>query len=241
MNTTNQTAANLIEMLAANADPEKAKNYMRFFKTGKGQYGEGDIFLGLTVPMTRDAANDFKHMPIAELEKLAQSEYHEARVACMVLMVNQYRASKTEVLCEELFNLYLRLLKQQRINNWDLIDISAPTVLGRWLFDRDRSMLYEWIKSEDLWYRRAALVACAHFISKGQSQDIFALSEQVLTDKHDLIHKASGWMLREVGKRCSESELRTFLGKNVKKMPRTMLRYAIERLPETERKAWLAR
>ncbi|MEO0049087.1 MAG: hypothetical protein RL556_419 [Actinomycetota bacterium] len=238
---TNQTAANLIEMLAANADQERSKNFQRFFKTGPGQYGEGDVFLGLTVPMTRDVVNDFKHMSISELEKLSKSEFHEARLATMIIMTNQFRATSDEKLKEELFKLYVRLLENGRVNNWDLIDTSAPSVIGGWLLDRDRSVLYEWIRSDDLWFRRAAIVGCLQFIVHGQSEDIFKLSELVLNDKHDLIHKASGWMLREVGKRCSRQELVGFIDKNVKRMPRTMLRYAIEHFDEADRQEILKR
>lgn len=238
---TNQTAANLIEMLQANSDFEKSKNFQRFFKTGKGQYGEGDVFLGLNVPMTRDVVKDFKAMPLDEIHKLAHSKYHEARLAAMVLIVTQYKAAKDSANQKPLFDLYVRLLEDVRVNNWDLIDVSAPQVIGAYLFERDRSVLFDWVKSEDLWFRRAAIVGSLYFIVQGDASTTLKLCEQVLNDKHDLIHKASGWMLREVGKRCSENELRGFLEKNVKKMPRTMLRYSIERLPETERKSWLAR
>ena len=238
---TNQTAENLIEMLQAHSDFEKAKNFQRFFKTKPGQYGEGDLFLGLNVPMTRDVIKDFKQMPLGEIYKLAHSEYHEARLAAMITIVNQFKASKDENFKQELFNLYVRLLEAVRVNNWDLIDVSAPQVIGGWLFDKDRSMLFEWVKSDDLWFRRAAIVGSLYFIVRRDASTTLKLCEQVLNDKHDLIHKASGWMLREVGKRCSEAELRAFLEVHVKQMPRTMLRYAIERLPETERKAWLAR
>ena len=238
---TNQTAENLVEMLAANADFEKAKNFQRFFKTGPGEYAEGDLFLGLNVPMTRDVIKDFKQMPLPEIEKLAHSKYHEARLAAMLIMVNQWRATKDEQKHHELYKLYVKLLCDGRINNWDLIDTSAPTVLGGWLWDHDRAVLFKWITDENLWFRRAAILASFGFIARGESSTSLQLCELVLNDKHDLIHKGSGWMLREIGKRISVDDLRGFLEQHIKQMPRTMLRYAIERLPESERQVWLKR
>lgn len=223
------------------ADPAKAGLLGRFFKTGPGQYGEGDVFLGVAVPNTRIVAGRHKHEDLSTVEALLHSEFHEERLCGVFILVGQYKRSKSDAQRAELFNFYLGILAAGRINNWDLIDSSAP-YLGQWLIGRDDAMtlLRDLSTSELLWQRRASIMLTAPFIRALKFEPTLEMCTRLLADKHDLIHKATGWMLREVGKRDVEV-LRGFLEEHVCEMPRTMLRYAIEKLPEAERKAWLAR
>jgi 3-methyladenine DNA glycosylase AlkD len=217
------------------ADPKRAKTSAWFFKTGPGEYGEGDKFLGLNTPQTRSISKIYKDLPLSDIQELIKSPYHEERSIAIQILVHQF-PEKPKVI----YNFYLKNTKF--INNWDLVDISAPKIVGAYLSDKPRGLLHQLAKSTRLWERRIAIISCLYFIVKqNDSKDALKISRRLLTDKHDLIHKAVGWMLREVGKRCGEKYLTGFLDKNVKIMPRTSLRYAIERFPETKRKYYLSR
>lgn len=218
------------------ADGEKAKLLQRFFKTGKGEYGEGDIFLGLTVPKIRYLAKRFPNLDFNELQDLLNSKVHEKRMLALVVLVNRYKKSKNEDEKKEIFDFYLG--NTRNINNWDLVDVNCKDIVGRYLFDKDRKILYKLAKSKDLWEKRIAIISTSYFIWQNQFEDTLKISEILLEDKHDLIHKAVGWMLREVGKRDLRVE-EDFLKKHYKKMPRTMLRYAIEKFNDKKRKSYL--
>ena len=230
-----------IAALHAAADPTRAAHSARFFKTGPGQYGEGDVFIGLTVPQTREVAREFRDLPPAEVLELLESPEHEVRLCGVVILVNRFRRSRSAVERSELFALYLSAVRAGRINNWDLIDVSAPTFGDLLLTDPERRLLLnELAASDSLWERRLSILFTFAFIRAGQFEDALAMAEYHLRDSHDLIHKAVGWMLREIGKR-DVTVLRHFLEKHATQMPRTALRYAIEKFDEPERKAWLAR
>lgn len=217
------------------SDPEKAKHSSRFFKAGPGQYGEGDEFLGITVPEQRKVAKKYRELPATEIQKLLQNKYHEFRLTALMLMV--YKIEKGGVAeLEEMTNLYLNNLVA--VNNWDLVDSSCYHILGRYLKDKEREMLYDFAKSDDLWKKRIAMITCYRFIKNDDFRDAFQIAEILLHNEHDLIHKAVGWMLREIGKRDLESE-ETFLKKHYQTMPRTMLRYAIENFDEPLRLKYL--
>lgn len=231
----------LKQALLAKARPERALASARFFKTAKGQYGENDKFLGVTVPDQRVVAKRFKNLGRSDLSKLLHSRFHEHRLTALLILVGQYRmAVKQGHLAEQkaLVGLYLRHL--DRVNNWDLVDSSAPQVLGEYLVDKPRGRLYRLARSKDLWRRRVAILSTAAFIRRGDFSDTLSLCESLLHDREDLIHKGTGWMLREVGNRSPEA-LRGFLDRHAARMPRTMLRYAIEKLDERTRKAYLGR
>jgi 3-methyladenine DNA glycosylase AlkD len=217
------------------SDPERARNLQRFFKTGPGEYGEGDRFLGLTVPMIRGVANRFETLPLEDARALLASRYHEERLLALLLLVRQYErgddSRRTEV-----FRLYMENLRY--VNNWDLVDLSAPGIVGRQLRTGDRKLLDGMARSPVLWERRIAVLATFEWIREGDVKDALRIAALLVSDQEDLIHKAVGWMLREMGKRDLEAE-RRFLRKYAHVMPRTMLRYAIERFPEAERKRWL--
>jgi 3-methyladenine DNA glycosylase AlkD len=220
-------------------NPEKAKIYQRFFKTGPGEYGEGDIFLGLTSAQIKEVAKNFRHLNTRDIQNLINSKIHEHRVAALRILILQYQKAakeKNETRKKEIYRFYLKNAKQ--INNWDLVDISSPNVVGNYLLNKERSILYSLAKSENLWEKRISIVSTLAFIRNGEHEDTIKISEILLKDRHDLIHKAVGWMLREMGKR-KEDELIKFLNKNYKLMPRTMLRYAIEKLDEKRRQAYL--
>ncbi|MDQ6802498.1 MAG: DNA alkylation repair protein [Acidobacteriota bacterium] len=219
------------------ADPARAIFVSGFFKTGPGQYGEGDQFLGLNVPDLRKIAREFRSLPLADLRELLQSKWHEERLLALVILVDQYDRGDAKER-EAIYKLYLA--STSRINNWDLVDCSAPRIVGGQLEQRSRKPLYRLVKSKSVWERRIALLATLHFIRKGEFDDTFALTESLLGDKHDLIHKAAGWMLREIGKR-NRAALENFLRKHAAKMPRTMLRYAIERFSPAVRRRYLKR
>ena len=217
------------------SSPEKVEIYQRFFKTGKGQYGEGDIFIGLTMPEQRRISGKYTDLSLPKIQELLNSKIHEHRMSGLIILVNKYKkASEHEK--ENIFGFYLKNTK--RINNWDLVDVTCPNIVGNFLFDKNKRVLYELVHSENLWERRIAIVSTMFFIRKGEFEDALAISEILLNDKHDLIHKAVGWMLREVGKKDIEA-LKTFLKYHYKNMPRTTLRYSIERFPEEERKSYL--
>jgi 3-methyladenine DNA glycosylase AlkD len=224
--------------LRALANPEKAKILSRFFKTEPGGYGEGDRFLGIVVPNTRKVARAHLKASSRDIRNLLASPYHEERLAALIILVEQYRRGD-EITQNRIFDLYLA--SASRINNWDLVDLSAQHIVGAYIEKRDRSLLKELACSENLWKRRIAILSTFYFIRKGESKDALLISEMLLCDKHDLIHKAVGWMLREVGNRCSLSDECHFLDQHAVQMPRTMLRYAIERFPPALKEKYLKR
>lgn len=232
--------SNLLKDLKQLANPEKEKIFLRFFKTGKGQYGEGDLFLGLTVPQSRTIAKKYINLSFTDLDKLIKNKYHEARLVALLILVQKYKQSSFKSDLggrKKIYHFYLAHTKY--INNWDLVDLSAHYVFGDYLLDKDRKILIKLAKSKNLWERRIAMISTFAFIYKGESEWTFKIAKMLINDQEDLIHKASGWMLREVGKRVSEAKLRAFLDVYTLKIPRTMLRYAIERLPEKKRKYYL--
>ena len=219
------------------SDPKQAEVLQRFFKTGKGEYGEGDIFLGVKVPGQRKVANKFGELFLEDIEKLLNSKIHEHRMTALFILIRQYKkGSESEK--NKVFNFYLKNTKN--INNWDLVDISAPKVFGDYLLNKPRNILYKLAKSDNLWERRIAIISTFTFIRNNEFRDTLKIAEILLNDKHDLIHKAVGWMLREVGKRDQKTE-EEFLQKYYLKMPRVMLRYAIERFEERKRKFYLGK
>ena len=222
--------------IRALANKQIAKNSLRFFKTGKGEYGHGDLFLGVKVPKIRLIAKKHTDTSITEMKKLICSKYHEERLLGLIILVNKYSKNKDRKTRNQLYKIYVSSFKY--INNWDLVDVTCPHVIGKHLMDKDRSILYSWAKSDDLWAKRIAIVSTHWFIRKNDLQDTFKIAEMLLNDEHDLIHKAAGWMLREAGKKDLEKE-EIFLKKHYKTMPRTMLRYAIERFPEPKRQRYL--
>lgn len=234
-------ATEVLQALKKLADPERAKHSARYFKTGPGEYGEGDKFLGLTVPQTRTVARKFKNLEPAELYELVHNEWHEARLCALHILVDQFRRTKLEAGRQEIFEHYLRLLDDNVVNNWDLIDSSAP-YLGAYLLGRSETtpLLFELSQSTSVWKRRASIIFTFALIRADVYEPSIKIAEQLIGDTHDLIHKATGWMLREVGNR-NLTELRAFLTNHAAYMPRTMLRYAIEKLSAEERAEWLAK
>lgn len=232
-----QTVNQLKLELSKYINPEKSAFFPRFFKTGKGGYAENDKFIGVTVPNQRKVAKSFQNIPLPELQKLISSEIHEYRLTALIITVNKFRKTKDESERKQLIDFYLTNI--DCVNNWDLVDTSAE-ILGEYLVDKDRKLLYKLVKSGKLWHQRIAIIATFHYIKINQFDDTIAISELLLTHDHDLIHKAVGWMLREMGKRDINA-LFKFLDKYAQKMPRTMLRYAIERLPEPTRQKYMAK
>ncbi|MFA7169369.1 MAG: DNA alkylation repair protein [Candidatus Paceibacterota bacterium] len=222
--------------LRENANAEQAKNLQRFFKTGKGDYGEGDIFLGIKVPAQREICRKYINLDFSNLEKLLKSNIHEERFCALIILRQKYERATDEADKKDIFDFYLK--NAERINNWDLVDLSAPNIVGSYLLHKDRKVLYELAVSDDLWKRRIAVLATFTFIKEDDFGDSLKIAGMLLNEKHDLIHKAVGWMLREIGKRDLLTEEK-FLQKHYRKMPRTMLRYAIERFEEEKRKFFL--
>jgi 3-methyladenine DNA glycosylase AlkD len=221
------------------ADPEKAKLLQRFFKTGKGEYGEGDVFLGIVVPKQREVAKKYQDIELSEMSHLLSSEIHEFRLVALLILT--YKLKNKHITIQEkekIFHFYLKNAQKGNINNWDLVDLSAPNIVGTHLLDKDRKILYKLAKSNNLWEKRISVLATFMFIKYKDYKDSLKIAELLLEDKHDLMHKAVGWMLREIGKRDTKEEEK-FLKKHYKKMPRTMLRYAIEKFPENKRQAYL--
>jgi len=231
----NNQVANIKNEMRKLANKKIAEHSQRFFKTGKGQYGEGDIFLGIRVPVLRKIAKKFRRISLDEVSKLLESKFHEERLLSILMLVNLFKSGDEDDQ-ELIYELYLD--KTKFINNWDIVDISAGNIVGAFLFEKDKAPLYRLVFSENLWERRIAIVATFYFIRNDEFDDTLKIAEILFTDKEDLIHKAVGWMLREVGKRVIEIE-EEFLEEHYLKMPRTMLRYAIERFPETRRKMYL--
>ena len=218
------------------ADPAKAKTLSRFFKTGPGEYGEGDKFLGIVVPRIRRMVKEHRHAVHGDVLKLLRSPYHEERLTALLILVEQYRCG--DAACRKtIFELYLANIRQ--IDNWDLVDLTAPHIVGDQLYGGDSSLLTRLARSRNLWERRIAMLATHHFIRRGDSREALRIADLLLQDPEDLIHKAVGWMLREVGKRCSRKEECSFLDRHAAAMPRTMLRYALEHFPEGLRKRYM--
>jgi 3-methyladenine DNA glycosylase AlkD len=213
---------------------EKANVLQRFFKTGKGEYAEGDIFAGLTVPTSRKIARQFKNLSYSELSKLIKSKIHEERLIALFIIVGKMKKADAKEK-ERIYKFYIRNLRY--VNNWDLVDLSAEKIIGEYLFDKDKKLLFELTKG-NLWERRIAVMSTFNFIKKNDYKTTLKLCKFLLNDKEDLIHKATGWMLREIGNRDSKTE-EDFLKQYYKTMPRTMLRYAIEKFTEKKRKAYL--
>jgi len=221
--------------LEACSDPEYAVRLRGFFRTGPGEYGEGDIFRGIRVPQLRKIAKQFPDLSFRDLQRLLASGYHEDRLLALLILVERFEKSADKER-EEVYGFYVRNLRH--VNNWDLVDLSAGQIVGAWLRKGSKHPLYDWAKSEDLWERRIAIVATYHYIRHNEFDHTLRIARLLLNDDHDLIHKAVGWMLREVGKRDVDV-LESFLREHRRKMPRTMLRYAIERFPEGKRLAYL--
>ncbi|MCK5122781.1 MAG: DNA alkylation repair protein [Candidatus Pacebacteria bacterium] len=217
------------------ADPKQAEVLQRFFKTGKGEYGEGDIFLGIKVPVQREVADKFQELSLKDIEKLLDSRIHEHRMMALFVLIKQYKKAD-ENTKKKIFDFYLKNAKN--INNWDLVDLSAPKIVGDYLLDKPRSALYKLAKSENLWEKRIAIISTWIIIRNNEFDDTLKIAKILLNDKHDLIHKAVGWMLREVGKRDQELE-EEFLQKHYLKMPRVMLRYAIEKFKEKKKEVFI--
>ena len=207
----------------------------RFFKTGSGEYGEGDIFIGIRVPVLRKLVKEYKDLPVSEIKILLRSPIHEERLLAILLFVRKFEKGDGDIK-KDIYDLYLK--STAFINNWDLVDTSAEHIVGAYLTDKSKRPLYRLTKSKNLWERRIAIMATFHFVKRHEFSETLKISNMLLTDRHDLIHKASGWMLREIGKRDLETE-ETFLKEHYKKMPRTMLRYAIEKFPEKKRQRYL--
>lgn len=228
------TAQQVKKELEKHADRERAIHSLRFFKTGKGEYGEGDVFIGITVPDQRKVAKQYRGLSFTEIERLLNSKVHEHRLTGLLILVYQYQNTQDK---KALVHFYLN--HTDRVNNWDLVDTSAHKILGEWLLDKkDRRVLYTLARSKNLWEQRIAVVATLAFINNNQFEDIIELAQKLLHHKHDLMHKAIGWMLREMGKRDIQP-LVQFLNEHAHEMPRTMLRYAIERLPEKQRAQYM--
>ncbi len=233
------SAEKLKEELIATGNERKAQELMRFFKTTKGSYGEGDIFIGVTVPVNRAITKKFLHLSPTELVELLHCEIHEVRLSALICMVEQYKSKKTtDSRRQEIVDIYIK--NTRYINNWDLVDLSVYNIIGEHLLHRDRELLYHWAESTLLWEQRMAIVATMCFVRHGEYDDTIAIARKLCYHPHDLIQKAVGWLLREVGKR-DEKRLTDFLDTHHTTLPRTLLRYAIERLSPMQRKHYMGR
>ena len=225
----------LVLELKENSSPQRAEYTKRFFKTGKGEYGERDVFIGLTMGKQREIAKKYQNISLSNIRKLLGSQIHEHRMVAGIILVDKFKAGD-ENLKQEIFNLYLKNAK--KFNNWDLVDVTCSNIVGEFLIDKNKKVLYDLAKSKNLWEQRISVVSTHALIKKGNFGDALKIFESLLGHKHDLIHKAIGWMLRELGK-INHEVLLDFLDSNYKKLPRTTLRYAIERFPEEKRKELL--
>lgn len=234
-----KTAQEVVKEINKGKNSEKAKILSYFFKTGSGQYGEGDFFLGITVPVLRKTAKEFIGLPLNEIKILLDNKYHEVRMVALAILVANYNKAKDDKERKKIFKFYL--INSKKINNWDLVDLTAPNIVGDYCvrYSENLELLRKMLQSKNLWQRRIAILATFTFIKKGSNKEVFEFAERLLNDKEDLMHKAVGWMLRESGKRVSVKDLEIFLKKNIKKMPRTTLRYAIEHFEEKKRKEYL--
>ena len=228
-------ASDALDALQALGDAEKAQGLLRFFKTGPGEYGEGDRFLGIRVPDLRKCAQTFLALPLSEIVPLLRSPFHEARFLGLLLLISAYKQGDP-ALQEQIFHLYLD--NTRFINNWDLVDVSAEHIVGAFLKNRDKTLLEKLATSSMLWERRIAVIATFHYVKLGEFDVTLRIAERLLHDPEDLIHKATGWMLREIGKRDRPTE-ESFLNRHYRTMPRTMLRYAVEKFPEDLRLRYL--
>jgi 3-methyladenine DNA glycosylase AlkD len=234
-------AADLEHAMIVQANPADAAVLQSFFKTGKGQYAEGDKFLGVRNPSTRRTAKAFANLPIEEASKTARSEWHELRLCSLLILANQYQYKFTpEHARAKIFRIYTRLAQEGFVNNWDLVDLTAPDITGAYAFAHGADVLEVFAASGMLWQERIAVLSMFPFIRAGQPDEPFRMVDRFLAHPHDLMHKACGWMLREIGKR-DRAALTAYLEQNKVRMSRTTLRYAIEHYPEPERKAFLAR
>ena len=232
-----QITKTITSELQALTNAEKREIFPKFFKAGKGEYGEGDRFLGVTVPNIRAIAKQYKNISLNEIRELMQSEWHEVRLCALLIMVEKSK-KKDEALRQQLFDLYLS--QTDRINNWDLVDLSCRFIVGEYLLDKSRDILYQLAQSPLLWDNRIAIVSTYAFIRKGQLEETYALSDLMMHHPHDLMHKAIGWMLREAGKRDA-NRLYNYVMSHRADMPRTMLRYAIEKFSPAERSILMKR
>lgn len=230
------TANDVLKQLKKLGRKDKANVLQRFFKTGKGQYGEGDVFIGVMVPEQRLLAKKFWQLPLTEVEVLLNNKFHEVRLTALLILVQKYQHAVTIRDKKTIFDFYIKNLT--RVNNWDLVDVTTPNIVGDYLLERPRQLLYRLAKSKNLWFRRVSVLACFAFIKNKDFNDFVKLAELHLSDQHDLMHKAVGWMLREMGKR-DQLALLKFLDAHACAMPRTMLRYAIEKLDEKVRRGYL--
>jgi len=241
--------ANLINELKSAEDKKQAVNLQRFFKTGKGEYGEGDVFLGIKLPVQRQIAKKYTGLSLPKIQTLLNSKIHEHRLVGLLILMDKYKksdekerlgqarsGSSGERTKGDIFNFYLKNTKN--VNNWDLVDLTAHKIVGDFLIDKKRNKLYELAESKDLWEKRISIIACFAYLKDEDFKDALRIAEILLNDKHDLIHKAVGWVLREIGKKNQEV-LEIFLKKHYKNMPRTMLRYSIERFGENKRQDYL--
>ena len=227
--------ASIRQALKDLATPVRAERSKSFFKTGAGEYGEGDVFIGISVPDLRKVAAAYRTLSLTEVDTLLHSQIHEERLLSLYILVLQFQQGDAQVK-KEVYHHYLKHRKQ--VNNWDLVDCSAAYIVGVYLFERDRTILNEMIVSSNLWERRIAMVSTHYFIRQQDFHTTLSLAQKLLDDPHDLLHKASGWMLREVGKQ-DEKHLRTFLDQHATKMPRTMLRYSLEKLDKKARQHYM--
>lgn len=230
------TAKNVEKKMRSLSSKQKAQHAQRFFKTGKGQYGEGDLFLGITVPTLRKLAKEFKEISLSENTKLLRSKWHEIRLIALIIWVNQYQKADQRKQ-RKIFQLFMK--NKKWINNWDLVDLSTPHITGHWFYEtKNKKMLFQLAKSKNLWDRRIAVISTFYHIRQNQFSEIIQLCALLINDTEDLMHKACGWMLREMGKR-NKSVLISFLKKNAAKMPRTMLRYSIEKMSVQEKQKFM--
>ena len=226
----------MMSVMNKQANPNKAKILSRFFKTDKGEYGEGDVFLGITVPVQRKNAKEFINLELKDIQQLLNSKIHEYRLTALIILVLKFKKAE-DIEKKQIFDFYLKNTKN--INNWDLVDLTAPNIVGIYLLDKDRSLIHKLSRSKNLWEKRIAVLSTFTFIRENQFQDTLRVTKILINDKHDLIQKAVGWMLREIGKRNLTIE-EEFLKKYFKQMGRTALRYAIEKFPEEKRKYYLS-
>ncbi len=229
--------SHLIATIQSHANPQKAQLLQRFFKTGKGEYGENDIFLGLVVPLQRIIAKQYSNITLNDVLKLLKSKIHEYRLIALFILIEQFKRGD-EPLKKGIFQLYIH--HTDYINNWDLVDLSAPQIVGQYLFNKEYTTLYSFSKSNSIWKKRIAMVASFYDIKNKKYDRALAIAKSLVYDPHDLIQKAVGWMLREIGKRGGLKEEEQFLKKYASTMPRTTLRYAIERFPEEKKHFYLS-
>lgn len=235
---TDMTAAQFVQKLEIYRSPEELQKVQRYFKMGEGQYGEGDVFMGVRMGQVFTLAKEFIDMPPSEIEKLLESPIHEVRAGGLSIMGKQATRKKTpDSRRKELFDLYIR--RHDRVNNWDLVDLGALYVVGVYLFDKPRDILYQLAQSDNLWERRSSIIGTGHFIKQGDVDDTFKIAEILLQDDQDLVHKATGWMLRAAGG-ADRQRLLDFLNQHATTMPRTLLRYAIEHLDKDQRDHYLS-